>query len=81
MFFVSHCDNSGRSESISYNVPLQSALYCVPLFADQIHSAAIVKRETFGVIKEKQMCTQTMRGAKAEACASADTTVIMLLKI
>ncbi|XP_063690769.1 UDP-glucosyltransferase 2-like [Bolinopsis microptera] len=52
-FFVSHCGNNGRLESIFYNVPL----FCVPLFADQVHNAAIVKRNKFGVMLLKEDLT------------------------
>ena len=77
-FFVSHCGNNGRLESIFYNVPL----LCIPLFAEQVHNAAIVKRNKFGVmllkedltnesfkmavdtmLKEKEVYTQIMREA------------------
>ena len=53
-FFVSHCGNNGRVESIFYNVPL----LCIPLFADQLHNAAIVKSNKFGVMLLKEDLTK-----------------------
>ena len=52
-FFVSHSGNNGRLESIFYNVPL----LCIPLFAEQVHNAAIVKRNKFGVMLLKEDLT------------------------
>ena len=44
-FFISHCGNNGRIESIYYKVPL----LCIPLFADQYHNARLVRSKEFGV--------------------------------
>jgi glucuronosyltransferase len=44
-FFISHCGNNGRLESIYYNVPM----LCIPLFGDQYHNARLVSRNDFGI--------------------------------
>ena len=49
-FFLSHCGNNGRLESIFYEVPL----LCLPLFADQLFNSGHVVRRSLGMrlIKE-----------------------------
>jgi hypothetical protein len=49
-FFLSHCGNNGRLESIFYKVPL----LCVPLFAEQLHNAAIMEKNGFGIMLLKE---------------------------
>ena len=53
-FFISHCGNNGRLESIFYGVPL----LCVPLFADQLHNADRVHSKKFGVMLLKEDLTE-----------------------
>ena len=42
--FISHCGNSGRLETIFYNVPV----LCIPLFGDQPVNAELIKLNGFG---------------------------------
>ena len=49
-FFISHCGNNGRLESIFYNVPI----LCIPLFADQYRNALLVKQKQFGKVLTKE---------------------------
>ena len=55
-FFISHCGNNGRLESIFYKVPL----LCIPLFGDQYHNARLVLFKKFGLyLKREQLTAQT----------------------
>lgn len=44
-FFLSHCGNNGRIEAVMFRVPL----LCLPLFADQLTNAVLVKRNGHGI--------------------------------
>ena len=62
-FFISHCGNNGRLESIFYKVPL----LCIPLFADQYHDARLVASKEFGLcLKREQLTAQTFKQALNE---------------
>ena len=53
--FISHCGNNGRIESIYYRVPI----LCIPLFADQLHNAHLVKYKKFGEYLVKEQLTES----------------------
>jgi len=62
-FFVSHCGNNGRLESLYYNVPL----LCIPLWLDQLHNARLIKRNGFGeYILKEDLTEETFKGAALE---------------
>lgn len=48
--FISHCGNSGRMESIYFNIPL----LCIPIFGDQFTNAAIVVFKEFGKMLHRE---------------------------
>lgn len=62
-FFISHCGNNGRLESVFYKVPL----LCIPLFADQYHNARLVASKEFGLcLKREQLTAHTFKQALDE---------------
>ena len=66
-FFISHCGNNGRLESIFYKVPL----LCIPLFADQYHDARLVASKEFGLcLKREKLTAQTFKQALNEMLES-----------
>ena len=69
-FFISHCGQNSKLESIGAGVPL----LCIPIAWDQLSNAATMKMRGFGLIakKEEMENGEMMRGVIREMLARRD---------